>query len=158
MVDEAPGSVEREVRIAAPPAVVFDYLVDPSKMLKWLGQVVELEPRPGGLFRVDVNGRDIVRGTVVEIVPHQRLVVTWGWEGGGGRVPPGSTTVVIVLEPDGDGTIVRLSHRNLRGRDREVHGDGWQHYLGRLAIAAGGGDPGPDPLATTDIVHGLQFP
>lgn len=158
MVDEDPASVEREIRINAPAEVVFGYLVDPSKLVRWLGRVVELEPRPGGLFRVDVNGRDVVRGTVVEIVPDRRLVVTWGWEGGGDRIPPGSSTVVITLEPDGDGTIVRLSHRNLRGRDREVHAYGWQHYLGRLAMAAAGGDPGPDPLATTDIIHGLKMP
>ena len=27
----------------------------------------------------------------------------------------------------------------------EKHAHGWDHYLARLAVAAGGGDPGRDP-------------
>jgi len=30
---------------------------------------------------------------------------------------------------------------------RAGHGDVWDHYLPRLAVAAAGGDPGPDPWA-----------
>jgi hypothetical protein len=48
--------------------------------------------------------------------------------------------------PDGDGTIVRLTHRDLPQEARDIHARGWSHYLSRLAGAAPGGDPGPDPL------------
>jgi len=30
-----------------------------------------------------------------------------------------------------------------------MHAIGWPHFLKRLAIAGNGGDPGPDPFATT---------
>jgi hypothetical protein len=43
--------------------------------------------------------------------------------------------------------MLRLRHRGLGPDDVEAHGDGWMHYLNRLAIAAAGGDPGPDANA-----------
>jgi uncharacterized protein YndB with AHSA1/START domain len=146
-------SVERQVRIAARPDTVFRFLIDPDRMLRWMGSGVALDPRPGGIYRVDVNGRDVARGEFVEVVPPSRVVFTFGWEGGG-PLPPGSTTVEISLEPDGEGTIVRLRHSGLPREAREQHAQGWEHYLGRLAIAVGGGDPGPDPLAAPGSMGG----
>ena len=51
----------------------------------------------------------------------------------------------IDLLPDGDGTIIRLVHHGLPGPATEAHRWGWDHYTARLATAATGGDPGPDP-------------
>jgi len=47
--------------------------------------------------------------------------------------------------PEGDGTVVRLRHLDLPEPAREIHGQGWELFLGRLSIAAVGGDPGPLP-------------
>jgi hypothetical protein len=61
-------------------------------------------------------------------------------------VPPGSTTIEIDLVPDGDGTTVHFTHRDLPTDDAAVkHAHGWGHYLERLRTAAAGGDPGADP-------------
>jgi Activator of Hsp90 ATPase homolog 1-like protein len=48
---------------------------------------------------------------------------------------------------DGDGTLVRLTHHRLPPEAVDAHRVGWAHYIGRLAVLAGGGDPGFDPLA-----------
>ncbi len=80
-------------------------------------------------------------------MPYSRIVYTFGWEGDGHPIPPGSTTVEITLTPDGDETIVRVAHRGLPAEARGDHDGGWAHYLARLVIAAAGGDPGPDPWA-----------
>lgn len=154
MGSENPDVVERELRIGAPPEVVFQFLIDPEKMLRWIGKEVELDARPGGRFRLDVNGRDVIRGEFVEVVSHRRVVFTWGWEGEGDRVSPGSTTVEITLERDGEGTLLRLRHRGLTGRHRERHKAGWAHYLPRLSMVSEGGDPGPDPMAVLEVFHG----
>ena len=97
---------------------------------------------------MEISDVAVARGEYVEIEPYTRVVFTWGWEGDGNPVPPGSTVVEVVLTPDGDGTILRLSHRDLPEAEREIHGHGWDHYLGRLAPAAAGRDPGPDPNAS----------
>ena len=82
-------------------------------------------------------------------MPHTRIVFTFGWEGDH-NVPPGSSTVEVTLTPDGDGTLLRLVHRGLlTAAMREQHRDGWQLYLARLSVAAGGGKPGPDPNANS---------
>ena len=139
--------VELEVRIAARPETVFSFLSDAAGMARWFGSKVDLDPRPGGQIRVDINGRDITRGEIVEIVPDQRLVFTFGWEGKDHPVPPGSSTVEISLVEDGDGTIVRLRHSGLPADQAGGHKEGWEHFLPRLATVSEGGDPGPDPWA-----------
>ena len=147
---ETAAVVEREIRIAARPETVFDFLVDPEKMVRWKGRCAELDPRPGGVYRVEISDQAIARGEYVEIERPKRVVFTWGWEGqetGPHGVAPGSSRVEVELSPDGDGTLVRLRHLDLPEDEREIHGQGWDNYLGRLAKAAAGEDPGPDPFA-----------
>ena len=140
-------TVEKEVRIAAPPETVFSFFTDPALMVKWKGIEATLDPKPGGVYRVSINGRDIATGKYVEVVPHTRVVFTWGWEGEGSAVPPGTSTVEITLVPDGSETIVRLRHLGLPQDQRDQHSQGWDHFMPRLVIAAEGRDPGPDPWA-----------
>ena len=140
-------AVVREVRIAARPETIFPFFTDQAKMVRWKGTDATLDPRPGGVYRVNVTGRDVARGEYVGIVPNTRVVFTGGWEAEGSPVPPGSSTVEISLIPDGDGTIVRLCHLGLPNDQRDPNAEGWDHYLPRLAIAAEGRDPGPDPWA-----------
>jgi uncharacterized protein YndB with AHSA1/START domain len=147
-----PGSTEplrSEVRIAAPPELVFPYFTDPARMVGWMGLAALLDPRPGGTFRVEANGRDIVLGEYVEVRPPHRVVFTWGFEGADPVVPAGSTRVEVTLEPDGEGTRLTLLHHGLPEAVRDAHAEGWGHYLGRLAPAAAGRPHVPDPW----IVH-----
>jgi len=145
-------AIEREIAIAASPETVWQFLVDPVKAARWMGQAVTLDPRPGGVYRVEVNPGHTALGEFVELDPPRRLVYTWGWEPGGDgttSVPPGSTTVEVELVPSEGGTLVKFTHRDLPGAESAAsHGRGWDHYLPRFAIAAAGGDPGPDPWLT----------
>jgi uncharacterized protein YndB with AHSA1/START domain len=148
-VPQTATDVEQEIRIDASPETVFSYLTDPARMVQWKGSQATLDPRPGGIYRVEVNDRAIARGEYVEVTPPSRIVFTWGWEGEANPVPPGSSRVEIDLLPDGDGTILRLRHRDLPEEARAAHADGWRHFLARLEQAAAGRDPGPDPMAQT---------
>jgi hypothetical protein len=65
----------------------------------------------------------------------------------GNPVPPGSSTVEVELLAEEDGTLVRLTHRDLPAETRAVHQEGWNHYVERLGVVSAGGDPGPDPWA-----------
>ncbi|MEA2310680.1 MAG: hypothetical protein QOE28_648 [Solirubrobacteraceae bacterium] len=148
MAVEASGTLEREIRIDARPEIVFEFLTDPVLILRWKGLDATLDPHPGGVYRVVVNEGSTVRGEFVEVVPHSRVVFTWGFEESDGLMPPGTSTVEISLRPDGDGTLVRLVHRDLPAAAMERHGLGWDHYIERLRRAAAGDDPGPDPWAS----------
>jgi uncharacterized protein YndB with AHSA1/START domain len=131
------------VRIAAPPEEVFPYLTDRDLIVRWMGEWADLQPVAGGTFALDINGVPI-RGEYVVVDPPRRLVVTWG-AAGSDALPPGSTTVEVVLRADGDSTVLELTHRNLPPDELPKHGIGWGHFLDRLVIAAGGDDPGGDP-------------
>ena len=141
-------AVEREVRIAARAETIFPFLTDPEKIIRWQGVTAEVDPKPGGVFRVNVTGENTASGVFVEILPFSKVVFTWGWEHPDTLVPPGSSTVEITLTEDGGTTVVRLRHSGLPASERETHSMGWEHYLERLAAVASGADPGPDPWAT----------
>jgi uncharacterized protein YndB with AHSA1/START domain len=139
---------ERTLTIDASPETVWEFLVDPEKLMRWKGINADLDPRPGGVFRCEVIPGHTARGEYVELDAPNRLVFTWGWDGNEG-VPPGSSTIEIELATDGEGTSLRFVHKDLPNAEAVAsHGHGWDHYLPRLEIAAGGGDPGEDPWVT----------
>lgn len=140
-------TVEREIAIAARPETVWELLVDPDQAIRWMGQSATFDVRPGGLYRVEVIPGNVAKGEFVEVDPPHRLVHTWGWEqSSGSTVGPGSTTVEYELVATDEGTLLRFRHTDLPDEDAAAaHGHGWQHYLGRLATVAAGGDPGVDP-------------
>jgi len=136
-----PRIVELRVRLEAPPADVFRYLTEPERYVRWQGVKAELDPRPGGVFRVWMDADTVARGEFVEVDPPRRVVFTWGWEGHD-RVPPGSTTVELTLEEDGGATILSLRHSGLPDdASAAIHEEGWGSFMLRLAAAVAGGEP-----------------
>ena len=136
-----------EIHIEAKPDEVFDYFVRPELLVKWMGDYARLEPTDGGLFAVDINGV-VIRGSFVRVERPNVIEVAWG-EAGNEAMPPGSTRLLIRLSARGSGTSVNLEHSGLNASEAKKHAVGWPHFLGRLRVAAAGGDPGPDPWATS---------
>jgi uncharacterized protein YndB with AHSA1/START domain len=142
--------VRREIEIAASQETVWELLTDPARSSSWWG-IATFDLREEGQFHMEVGAGNVAAGKFTEIEPPRRLAFTFGWERGGAGaevLPAGSSTVLIELVPTDTGTLVRLVHWGLPTDEAATsHGQGWDHYLGRLAVAAGGGDPGPDPWA-----------
>src|SRR5215467_2351406 len=152
MDNESP--IRKEIFIEAAPEEVFSYLTENKKYLLWMGVAVELDPRPGGVFKVDPNGRDVIFGEFVEVIPPRRVVFTWGWNKPDHSMPAGSSRVEIDLLPHNNGTLVRLQHFGVSRSLRDSHEGGWVHYLNRLRLVVLGQDPGPDPFGTLETQHG----
>ena len=139
---------ERTIAIDASPEAVWEFFVDPRKLMLWMGIDAELDPQPGGTYRCNVIPGHTARGEYVDVDKPHRVVFTWGWDGNDG-VPPGSSTIEAELTPVGGGTSLRFVHRDLPSAEAVAsHAQGWDHYLARLEIAAAGGDPGADPWVT----------
>jgi uncharacterized protein YndB with AHSA1/START domain len=139
---------ERTLSIDASPETVWEFFVDPDKLKRWKGIDAELDAEPGGTFYCEVIPGHKARGEFVELDRPNRLVYTWGWEGND-KVPPGSSTIEVVLTADGDGTSLQFVHRGLPDAEQVAsHAHGWDHYLPRLEVAAAGGDAGADPWVT----------
>jgi uncharacterized protein YndB with AHSA1/START domain len=130
-----------EVTIDAPAEAVWELLTTAEGLVRWVGPEATAEPLPGGALRwMHPNGATVV-GRFVELVPHRRLVFTYGWEDGRMGVPPESTTVVIELSERDGITTLRLEHHGLPPAVVDDHERGWAYFLGALA-AEGRAEPG----------------
>jgi uncharacterized protein YndB with AHSA1/START domain len=139
---------ERTLSIDASPETVWEFFVDPEKLMRWKGINAELDAQAGGTYFCEVIPGHTARGEFVELDRPNRLVFTWGWDGNEG-VPPGSSTIEVELTALGEGTSLHFVHSNLPSAEAIAsHAHGWDHYLPRLELAAAGGDPGADPWVT----------
>jgi uncharacterized protein YndB with AHSA1/START domain len=134
------------IEIAATQDEVFDYFVKPELLVRWMGDVARLEATAGGLFSVDINGV-LIRGHYVRLERPRLIEIAWG-EAANEAMPPGATRLVVTLSAVGRGTLVTLEHTGLTAAEAKKHAIGWPHFIERLAAAASGGNPGPDPWKT----------
>ena len=134
----------REIMIEATPETIWPFLTEPDSLVEWHGTAAEIDPRPGGIYRVLVAGQFQSAGEYVEVVPMEKVVFTFGWEEDGHPIPPGSTIIEITLHPEGDKTRVRLVHSGLPDDAVDDHGHGGALYLDRLSVRVTGGARGPD--------------
>jgi uncharacterized protein YndB with AHSA1/START domain len=133
---ESDGPVVIGVLIGAPPDVVFPYFTDPVLATKWIAQSAELDPRPGGVFHIVVEGNP-ARGVFVEVDPPRRVVFTWGIDGNE-DLPPGTSTVEVDFVAEGESTRVTLTHRDLPEDYQASHESGWLTFLIELNSVAPG--------------------
>ena len=142
-------AVERELGIDASPEAVWEFLVDPEKATRWMGEKATFEPRPGGLYRVEVIPGNTAVGEFVELdrTAPARLSPGAGKQEATtprsrrGRAPSrSSSSRTATARRSASGT----TDCPTRGA-AQSHAHGWDHYLGRLAAAARGDDPGRDP-------------
>jgi uncharacterized protein YndB with AHSA1/START domain len=131
--------VEQIVRIGARPETVWKYWTDPRRMCDWWGTAAELDPRPGGLCRIEMAGGTVMRGEYLELVPYERLVFSFGWEVPSGEptIAPGESQVEITLIEDAGDTIMTLRHTGIPDSFAELHATGWSQHLPLLVTAIG---------------------
>lgn len=127
-----------QIRIAARPATVFKFFSDPARFEAWMGKGNSISPTRGGSLTVRYPNGDTAIGEVQEIIPNERLVFTWGYQGSKHGLPPGASQVAVDLTPIETGTLVTLTHTGLDADQRRNHGMGWRHYLAALSIRASG--------------------
>lgn len=131
-------------RLKASPAKVFAAWIDPEKVKRWMGPgevkvlAVECEPHAGGRYRWLMrapSGEDHdVSGVYREFVPDRKLIFTWAWK----STPERESLVTVDLKPDGDGTLLTLTHEQFfddEARDRHRHG--WEGAMDKLASFVG---------------------
>jgi uncharacterized protein YndB with AHSA1/START domain len=153
--------VEVSMHVPRTPPDVFGFFTDPALYVQWMGSKAELEPVPGGVYRVRMSDGFEAAGRFLEVDRPHLVVFSWGFAddqaaartkheggqpGGAAAMPAGSTRVTVTLQEEDDGTRLTLRHENLPSPQlRDGHDVAWNTYLPRLAVRAAGGDPGVDP-------------
>lgn len=144
MGNKMEASLTKEIFIECSPRTLFSFFTDGDKMVKWMGRQILMEPSVGGNFHIDIDGDHIAKGEYVEIVPYEKIVMTWGWKDSE-IMPPGSSKVEFNLIPEDSGTLLVLHHYDLPEEKKDSNQQGWTHYMNRLQQLATGHDPGIDP-------------
>jgi hypothetical protein len=99
--------VERSLHLDRAPAELWEHLVRGEMASMWMGGEMTIEPRLGGPVSLIVAGSPPVFGTVEEILPGGSI--TWTWRTAEGE----PTQVVLNIEPDGEGSLLRVSEELL---------------------------------------------
>ena len=138
MNDAETSTVEQTVRINARPETVWKYWTDSQRMCDWWGAVAELDARPGGVCRIEMDGGPVMIGEYLELVPYERLVFSFGWKPteGAPDIPPGTSQVEVILTDDAGGTLLTLRHTGIPAGLAKMHAAGWSHFLPILVHAA----------------------
>jgi len=132
-------SLSLKRRFNATPEKVYAAWTDPAQIAQWFGpsqiEYVEAQadPREGGRYRIYMREKDgdehDVSGVYRKVVPNQELVFTWAWK----STPERESLVTILITPDGDGTLLTLTHERFFDEvARDNHNKGWAACLDAL--------------------------
>lgn len=137
--------VEISRHFDAPPEVLFDAWLDPAGVRHWLfatpGGVmerVEIDPRVGGGFAVaERRGADLAEhfGEYVALDRPRRLAFDFWTSFSDER-----TRVTVTIAPDGEGSLITLTHEGVWADYEDRTRQGWTMILDGLARALGNGD------------------
>ncbi|MFI5841216.1 SRPBCC domain-containing protein [Catenuloplanes sp. NPDC051500] len=136
------GTLERQVRIEAPPEIVYDVLSKPEHLREWWPDDADLT---GGDGWISFGADKRERFTVVDAVPPRTFSFRWTHPEGEAAAPGNSFLVVFVLEPVDGGTLLRMTESGFRERGWDeatavaAHADhvtGWDFFLARLPVYA----------------------
>jgi uncharacterized protein (TIGR03086 family) len=136
----------KTVSLPVSPDEAFALVTQPERLRRWTAVTARVDLRAGGEYRWTVTPGNVVAGTVREVEPGRRVVLEWAWDDMPGAEDVDST-VIITVEPTDGGSLVTLTHEGLTPEQEVGHEEGWNHFLGRLEVAAAKGDAGPDEWA-----------
>jgi len=128
-------------RIKARPQIVFAAVTTAEGIAQWWGPdagpvlFAEVDPRVGGHYRVRFrkldNSEHESSGEFLEIVPPERVVMSWRWRGG--VEDPGESRVEMILKAIPEGTELTFIHSRLHDEaTRRGHQEGWAGALDKL--------------------------
>jgi uncharacterized protein YndB with AHSA1/START domain len=119
--------VRREVELDAPPAEVWEALVDERLLAEWLAEEVELDPVPGAPARFR-DGEEERKGTVLRVDELHRLAFTWS------RPGEAPSEVELTVDAVADRTRLVVVERALIG-PTSLTASAWRSRLQAFASA-----------------------
>ncbi len=89
MSPAATVTAEKSVLLPISPDEAFALLTQPERLRRWKAVAARVDLRAGGGYRFTIVPGHVAAGTYREVVPGERIVFGWGWEGSEelGRTP-----------------------------------------------------------------------
>ena len=135
----------------APRDVVYEAFTNAAHTREWMGPRgfvathFEQDARPGGKWRACLHQTEAWKGrtdfpdlgqggTFREIVPPERLVYTFAWEGQGGQPTRETVITIHFTELGGDRTQMKFHQAFFDSvEQRDGHNEGWNSSFDRLS-------------------------
>jgi uncharacterized protein YndB with AHSA1/START domain len=137
--------IERETVINAPVERVWALITEAEHIGRWFGDAgAEIDLRPGGALVVRWAEHGTSHARVVAVEPHTRFSYRWApFKDPGGEEPieGNSTLVELTLQPEGDGTRLRVVESGFaslatsdeqRAKNAAGNARGWEHETSEL--------------------------
>lgn len=135
------GDVIHTVEIDASPETVYDLLIKPDQLNRWIASNAIVEPKVGGVYDYGWPENSST-AKILELVPNERLVIdipqmstvmTWTLEGSGGKTR--LTLVHSGFAPDTDNSGIYTGWLNFMSWIKSIseYGDGWQPAIVRVS-------------------------
>jgi uncharacterized protein YndB with AHSA1/START domain len=134
-----PDRIERTMTLALPPREVWPALTTAEGLSAWFWERATIDLRPGGAATMTFGSGTTVAMRVERVEEPRVFAYTWGLP----DLPeddPRRTYVEFILEPAGNGTLLRVTETGFaqlpvetRRETYESHSDGWLRELGELA-------------------------
>lgn len=100
--------VIRSIEVQAVPSAVWRWFATQEALRRWISSNLQIDLRVGGGYRfLGPDDQTWVSGTVLELVPEKKLILSWLEEGSGWVHP---ARLVITLASIAAGTRVTLIH------------------------------------------------
>ena len=137
---DAPGVHELliERHFEAPAALVWRLWTDAELLKRWFGPKdftcpsYSLDFRIGGRYRGLISSRahgdSWFGGQILEIVPNEKLIMSFAWEAGSGLTEP---TVITIAFSEAGGVTTQSFHQApfASADERDSHHGGWSECL-----------------------------
>ena len=147
VADKAITTVQLRHQYNASPQQVFDAWSNPEALGKWFGphshncKVEKYDFRENGEYQIrmmpvaedtdcagDSSQDSVCAGTFVQIIPAEKIVMTFGWIENGGDI--NGTLLTIELANTKEGCELLLTHERLPNKEAcDAHRGGWQGSL-----------------------------
>jgi uncharacterized protein YndB with AHSA1/START domain len=137
--------IEKSVHIQAPVEVVWRMVTEPSQVVRWFADEIDLQATPGYegsmTFRPESGGTMRVPLRVESVEAPSRFTYRWNHPDGTAATASNSMLVEFTLTPEDGGTrlrVVETGHDGLgwpqdqQDAYADEHNDGWSHHLARI--------------------------
>jgi uncharacterized protein YndB with AHSA1/START domain len=147
------GDIHHEILIDAPPDKVFEVLIRPDQIDRWIGNGAAVDPTPGGKYSFGWMGMKIL-----EIVPDKKLSVGPTYDDNGvEEIAPHAFT--WTLEESNGKTRMTFVHSGFApDESNESAHLGWLSYIVRLKSAAEFGAAWQHPLVPMEPELIFMYP